>query len=125
MLLLLVDPACPMCRTSNDLFERVRAGAKANGIKVFAVSFGGKSSKEDFFSYARDFSDSEHVFYWDGDKKLISPALQQMVIPSFLLLNDRGVVLRRFPGGSKEPAIKSKMAEQILTETFQEKARLP
>lgn len=125
ILLLLVDPRCQMCRESADLFEQVQLDATSHGIEFLVASFGGPSSREEFFGYARTLCDSSHAFYWDGEKGLVSPAVQQMAVPSFLLLNQRGLVLRRFPGGSKDSVIRSRMAAQIIAETLHEKVSLP
>lgn len=124
-LLLLADPKCRMCRSSKDLFDRVRADANANGIEFFAVSFAGNSPKDEFFNYARGLCDPGNAFFSDEQKSLNGLALRQMVVPSFLLIDNRGIVVRRFPGGSKDAAIKDQMAAQILRESLEAKAHLP
>jgi hypothetical protein len=119
-----VDPRCEMCRFSEDLIEQVRSEAKLNEVKFFVVSFASDIPKERFFSYAKTLSKSDESYVWQGEKETLLPALQKMVIPSHLLINEQGTVLRAFPGSSREKTIRVEMAKEIISDTLAEKAKL-
>lgn len=120
----LINPKCGMCKRSADLIEQVRDEAKLHQVKFFMVSVASDISKEEFFEYAKTFGKLDGIYSWENEKELVLPALQKMVIPSFILVSEQGVVLRRFPGTSNEKTIRDQMARQIITETLAEKAKL-
>lgn len=124
ILLSLSDPRCEMCRLSADLIEQVESEAKLHKVNFFMVSVVSDIPTEEFFRYARKLHESEKTYLWQSEKELILPALQKMVVPSHLLINEKGIVLRRFPGSSRDKTIRVQMANQIIAETLAEKAGL-
>jgi hypothetical protein len=124
ILLSVSDPRCEMCRLSVDLIEQVETEAKLNQVKFFIVSLVPEVTKAEFFHYVKKLGKAEESYSWQGEKESILPALQKMVVPSHLLINEKGIVLRRFPGSSREKAIRVQMAKQIIAETLAEKASL-
>lgn len=124
ILLSIVDPNCRMCRVSEDLITQIQSEAKSNQIYYFMVSFAPQESSEKYFEYAETLSKSDKVYLWQGEKDDLSSALQKMVVPSHLLINEEGLIIRCFPGSSTDKAIRSQMANQIITEMLAEKAKL-
>jgi hypothetical protein len=124
ILLAVIDPRCKMCRRSADLMEQVQAEVRSHGVNFLIVSFVSDVQKEEFFAYAKTLCKADEIFLWEGEKELVLPALRKMVLPSHILINEEGIVLRRFPGSSNDKAIRDQMAKQIIAETLAEKANL-
>lgn len=124
ILLSIVDPNCQMCKVSQDLITQVQSEAESNQIYFAMVSFIPQANTEKYFNYAETLSKSDRVYLWQGEKDNLLPDLQKMVVPSHLLINEQGIILRRFPGSSKDKAIRNQMANQIITEMLAEKAKL-
>jgi hypothetical protein len=124
ILLSLVDPKCGMCKRSADLIEHVRNEAESHQVKFFLISVTPEVSNEEFLEYAKTFGDSVEIFSWRNEDGSLLPSLQKMVVPSFILVDENGVVLRRFPGSSNEITIRDQMGTQIINETLSEKAKL-
>ena len=124
ILLSVVDPKCEMCRLSTDLIQKVQRDAESHQVRFFIVSFVSKAPKEEFFRYANTICKSDGSYFWQGEKEQLLPALEKMVVPSQLLVNEKGTVLRRFSGSSTDKPVRDQMARQIITETLAEKAKL-
>ena len=113
-----------MCLVSTDLFERVRSEAKSNQIYFFIVSIAPEDRKEQFFDYAETLPKSDGIYWRQTETDELSDSLQKMVVPSHLLINEQGIILRHFPGSSSEKTIRDRMASQIITEMLEEKNNL-
>lgn len=124
ILLSIVDSKCWMCRTSQDLITQVQLAAKSYQIHYGMVSFVSRANSEEYFDYAETLSNSDEIYLWQGEKDSLSPTLQKMVVPSHLLVNEQGVILRSFPGSSADKEIRSQLANQIITEILSEKVKL-
>lgn len=124
ILLSIVDPKCKMCQASQDLIVQVQSEAKFNQIYSAVVSLSQPQNNKEYFDYADTLSKSDKTYLWEENKNTLSPALQKMVVPSHLLLNENGVILRRFPGGSSDKSIRIQMANQIISEMLLEKSKI-
>lgn len=124
ILLAVVDPNCEMCRMSADLINNVEREAESRGLTFFVVSFASTAPKEEFFTYADSVFKAAHSYYWEDRQLDPLPSLKKMVVPSHLLIDENGVILRRFPGSSADRLIRAEMATQIIREITQEQESL-
>ncbi len=115
---------CWMCPVSNDLFEYVKDNSLKNGIDYFLVSLGTNETSEEFFLYAGELNLTSQSYIWKENKNDINVNLQNIVVPSHILVNQDGIVLRRFPGSARDNEKRKQMANQTVYEILEEKEKI-
>lgn len=113
VLISFVNPRCKMCEDSKDLIKQVQLRSTSKNVQFGIVSLFPPSKKK-FFDYAKKLFGENRIYIWEGEQ--IPRSLREMVIPSHLLLDGDGIVLRRFPGSSLKTEIREQMANQIIEE---------
>jgi hypothetical protein len=119
-----VSSKCWMCSESSDLIEYVKTNCLKNGIDYYLVSLGTNETPDEFFSYASKLNLSSNSYIWGENKEDINLSLKSMVVPSHILVDGNGVVLRRFPGGRKEKEIRDQMGNETMDEILEEKTKI-
>lgn len=118
-----VSSKCWMCAESGDLFEYVKTNSLKNGVDYYLVSLGTNETPDEFFHYASTLNLTSDSYIWKENKEDINLSLQNMVVPSHILVNQDGVVLRRFPGSRKEKESREQMGNQTVDEILEEKEK--
>lgn len=118
-----VSSKCWMCAESSDLLEYVKTNSLKNGVDYHLVSLGTNETPEEFFNYTDKLNLSIDSYVWNENKDSINSSLQNMVVPSHILVNSDGKVLRGFPGSGKEKEQRDQMGNQTMDEILGEKAK--
>jgi peroxiredoxin len=118
-----VDENCRFSRLSMDQMEYIQTTAKSNGIDYLLVSFNLKISPTEFFDFAQSLNSSTKSFAWFGNESEMLASLPKMIVPSHLIINKTGEILRVFPGTDVEKQTRDRMANQIVAEMLEEKAK--
>lgn len=117
-----VDPDCGACKVAKDQISRVRDEIQSHDVQYIPVSFTSRDS-EKFFKLADSFGLSTNAFLWSDFNDLASESLQVMVVPSHLLIDSNGRILKKFEGTNKDRIVRMRMANQIIKEVLQEKEK--
>jgi hypothetical protein len=124
VMLVTVDPGCGACKVAADEMGDVQNRIEPLGIEYYPVSVtaSATSSKlpSDFFDYTDSFGLKTPGFLWANDEEQPLEQLFMMVMPSHLLVDCDGVVLRKWPGTDKSPQVRKRMANQIVADTVEE-----
>lgn len=118
-----VDENCRFSKMSVDQIDYIQTMAKSNGIDYLLVSFNLKNSPREFFDFAQSINFSAKSFAWFGNEDEMLASLPKMIVPSHLIINKNGEILRVFPGTDVEKQIRDQMANQIVAEMLEEKAK--
>jgi hypothetical protein len=74
-----------------------------------------------YFDYANSLELPAKTFVWNTDKTPLTKSLEGMVVPSHLLLNNKGVVLDKWPGTHTDPRARQEMIKQIVSDALKYK----
>ncbi|MBA2495110.1 MAG: hypothetical protein H0V31_10510 [Acidobacteria bacterium] len=80
------------------------------------VSFSQKLAHKELSQYLMERNLSADSFLWIGGVNNILPSINKMVLPSHILVDRQGEVIKTFPGTDKEKSVRERMANQIVNE---------
>ncbi|MDT5122936.1 MAG: hypothetical protein QOC96_2418 [Acidobacteriota bacterium] len=112
-----VNPDCPMCATARDEMIHLHNKLAAMNINYYLICFAPQTSPSDFFKYTDSLNVGAPSFLWNSEAGAPSESLFKMTSPSHLLLNTDGTVIRVWPGSYKEMSVRQRMAQQIIADT--------
>lgn len=112
-----VNPECPMCATARDEMIHIRNKLAAMNINYYLICFTPQAAPSDFFKYTDWLNVGASSFLWNSEAGAPSESLSQITSPSHLLLNMDGTVIRVWPGSYKEMSVRQRMAQQIIADT--------
>lgn len=118
IVLVSVNPACPMCRKATDEMNDLRE--KLTGMKLgyYVVCFESETPHFDFFKYSASLNVNAPSFLWNADGGPPPSSLFKMTNPSHLLLDSDGTVIRVWPGSYADKEVRDRMARQIIADTL-------
>ena len=124
IMLVTVDPECGACKVASDEMHDVQNRVQPLGIEYYPVSVtasitSSKSSAE-YFNYTDSFGFGTPGFLWANDEERPPEALFTMVVPSHLLLDRNGLIVRKWPGTDRSERLRRSMANQIVADTVAE-----
>ncbi|HEX8653156.1 MAG TPA: hypothetical protein VF708_20225 [Pyrinomonadaceae bacterium] len=131
-MLVIVDPACGACRGAADEMRDVSYRVAPEGVRSYLVSATGSMtsissaiprSPASFFQYAESLDTGAAGYLWDLNEGQPPEALAAMVLPSHILVDRNGVIVRKWPGTNRNQAVRKKMANQIVADTIEELSR--
>lgn len=120
IMLVTVDPNCGACQTAADEIRDVHRRIKEFGVPSYLVSFTSSNPPSEFFRYTNAFGVQTPAFLWDMTEKKPPELLYTMVLPSHLLVDSNGVVIRKWVGTDKQQLTRRKMANQIVADVSNE-----
>jgi peroxiredoxin len=123
LLLGIVDPDCGACKLAKDQITWVQEGVQSKNVEYILVSFTSTNS-EKFFKYTDSFGFPTNAFLWSDFNNTQSDSLQAIVVPSHILIDSSGRILKRFPGTNAERYVRRNMASQIIKEVLEEKDKI-
>lgn len=112
-----VDDQCGMCQIAANEIRYIYDRLADSGIRYYIVSFTSHEPSS-FFGFIDSLGIDISAFMW---AKEISPPpepLFTMVVPSHLMIDRTGIVIRKWPGASEDKSIRERMANQIINDTF-------
>ena len=126
VMVVLVDPECGACKAASDEMRDVRNRIARTGIGYYPVSITARQSPSEFLEYTDSLGIHEPALLWQNQDEAAPASLFRMVLPSHLLFDNTGVILRKWPGTDKSPHVRRRMANQIVADTVEElKRRTP
>jgi hypothetical protein len=118
IVLVVVNPECAMCRVASDEMRNLRERLGSEDIKYYVVAFESENPNIDFFRYGDSLGVGAPSFLWDEAAGAAPLSVLTMTMPSHLLLNSDGTVIRVWPGSSNETAVRDRMTHQILADAL-------
>ena len=115
LMIVVVSPECGLCKVATDETRYVRDQIKPLGIPYYVVSFVPSDNPTGFFEYCDSLRLGVPEFLWTKEQPLTS--LSTMVIPSHLLLDRNGVIVRTWPGSNDDKTFRVRMGNQIVADT--------
>lgn len=115
LMVVAVSPECGMCGVAADEMRYVRDQIAARGIPYYVVSFIPLDNPAGFFKYCDSLGLGVPEFLWTKEQPLAS--LSNMAVPSHLLLDKDGVIIRTWPGSNDDKAFRIRMGNQIVADT--------
>ncbi|HXG90827.1 MAG TPA: hypothetical protein VNN73_00465 [Blastocatellia bacterium] len=112
MLLAAVKSECGMCRIATDAMRYIREEVGQAGIRYYIAVLNPASSSSGF-EYIDSLGIDVPAFLWNGEPESIPE-----VVPYHLLLDQAGVIIKRWPGSNQDKAIRDRMANQIVIDTL-------
>lgn len=125
VLLVSVNPECRMCKNFVDEMQYLRQHILPLGTQYYAVSFTTSNSPADFQQYAKALGFDSPAFQWLKEAPVPPALVTEMTIPSHLLVDGTGTVIRVWSGSNADAEIRQRMGGQIvedslvITETLQ------
>ena len=118
IMIALVDPHCPACKAAAEELNGISNRLERSGIPYFRLML--TRDKEGLAINPTDPSleSSKSFFVWRTDLRQAPPSLDDMVVPSHLLIRNDGVVIDKWPGTHRNSLIRERMANQITTEAL-------
>jgi hypothetical protein len=120
IMVVLVDPTCGACKAATDEMHDVRNRIARSGIKYYPASVTTHQSAGQFVEYTRSLGIRAPALLWQRQEEAPPEALFTMVLPSHLLLDANGLIVRKWPGTDQSANVRERMANQIVTETAAE-----
>ncbi|HVF55605.1 MAG TPA: hypothetical protein VM934_05620 [Pyrinomonadaceae bacterium] len=117
LMLATVEPECGAVRAARDEMRVVHDHLERIGVKYKLLSLTASGHPADFFAYSDSLGIDAPAFMLQPGGPQPLPSLSSMVIPSHILVDRNGVVLRKWPGTSQSSAIRQRMANQIVADT--------
>jgi hypothetical protein len=120
VMVVLVDPNCGACKAATDEMHDIRNRIAASGIRYYAASVTTLQPSAQFVEYTMSLGIRSPAFLWQRQDETPPESLFTMVLPSHLLLDANGLIVRKWPGTDQSANVREKMANQIVKETVAE-----
>ena len=101
---------------SADQMEYLQQSIQSKDCYYAVVSFSQKLSNHDLTEYLEKRNIFADSFIWTDGADQILPSINKMVLPTHILVDRSGNVLKTFPGTDKEKSGRERMVNQILKE---------
>lgn len=119
-MLVLVDPACAAGKAVSEELTLVRESVNKFGIKTYFVCVTSLTSATNLSEYTESLAPQVPAYAWSDREVLPPEKLYLMVVPSHILIDKAGVIIRKWPGTSRDESVRRSMAEQITADTLAE-----
>lgn len=124
ILITVLDPECGACRAAGDQINYLERQIKSLDFGYAVVSFSRKLSHKELSLFLTTQNIFTEPFLWTDETGNILPSIKKMVLPTHILIDKQGRVIKTFPGTSNERAIRERMTNQILEEIRSETIKL-
>lgn len=118
-LISIVDPECFACQTASDQMKYINEKLANSGVNYAVVSFSQKLTNEKLSEYVQSLGFGADSFIWADKNENILPSINTMVLPTHILIDNEGNVIKTYPGTDKEKSTRDRMANQIVKEILQ------
>ena len=115
-MLVSVNSQCGMCSIAKDQMLRLRSELSSKGLNYYVLFFATQTPESDF-QYADALNLGAQTFVWNGNSGPPPEDVFKMAVPSHLLINSDGTVIRVWPGSYDDKSVRDRMAQQILADT--------
>lgn len=117
-MLVLVDPACAAGKAVSEELTLVRESVNKFGIKTYFVCVTSLTSASKLSEYTESLATQVPAYAWSDTVVLPPEKLYMMVVPSHILIDKAGVIIRKWPGTSRDESVRRSMAERITADTL-------
>jgi hypothetical protein len=124
ILLSVLDPECGACGMARDQMKFLQENLANKDVDYFIISFSQKLSPIELSRYTKSMNLAVSTYSWAGNYKDIIPSINKMVLPSHILVDAKGNVIKTFPGTDNQKSVRDKMVYQIIKEIIEEKSKL-
>jgi hypothetical protein len=114
ILFAVVDPECPYCKISSDIYERLREHVDITQVQYVPVIFAAKFQNSDLTSYSHSLG-FPTAFRWNQNSTP-SEIFERMPTPAHILVDNHGLVLRIWFSSSPDKSVRDRMADQIVSD---------
>jgi len=123
ILLSVVDSECGASKISKDQMKFLEDNLKDIDVDYYVISFSQKLSPSELSQFVKSMDLSSRPFLWTKGYENTLPSINKMVLPSHILTDSKGNIIKTFPGTSNEKFIRQRMANQIVGEVSAEKIK--
>lgn len=116
ILLSIVDSDCGACKVARDQINWIQKGIKESEVEYIFVSFTSKMPFDKFLDYTQNHYQSTNLFLWKDNSSPSPKSLSTTVVPSHILIDSDGKILKTFLGTHKDRSTRKKMADYIIKE---------
>jgi hypothetical protein len=116
ILLSVVDPECGASLVASDQMEYIQRNVEKNDVGYVVISFSQKLTPEGLIEYVRSLGLSTDTYLWTGRYEDLLPAIKEMIMPTHILIDSQGNVIKSFSGTDREAHVRERMANQIVKE---------
>jgi peroxiredoxin len=117
-ILAFVDPRCGICEYAYDQMRFVNKNAKRAGVGYYTVSVTASTATPDlkaltpseFFQYTDSISVGAPAFLWDAADERPPDKLYSMSVPSHVLIDRNGTIIRKWLGTDQQESVRKRMA---------------
>jgi len=117
VLIAAVDPQCKMCKIAADQIIYVSNAVAEVGVPYYFASFTSSVSAPEFFAFTDSAPIHVPSFFWPVGTQGPPERLFRMTVPSHMLIDRSGTIIRLWPGSSNEKTVRDRMANQIIADT--------
>jgi hypothetical protein len=117
IMIVLIDPHCGACKRATDQMLEVKEQISEYGINHYVVMIAKKEEATKYYDYANTLALGSEAYVGIIAENQPPKSLREMVVPSHLLLDSKGVVLKTWVGTNQDKVIRQKMAYQIVYDT--------
>lgn len=117
----LVDPNCSACAASKDQIFAVRDAIATSTIYYCVLMLPNDVASKEHSEFA-NLLDLQDRAYFASARNKSNEALAMMVVPSHLLLDANGTVLKKWPGTDRNRDVRASMAKQIVADALSQLA---
>ncbi|MCO6511012.1 MAG: hypothetical protein J5I65_09470 [Aridibacter famidurans] len=125
LVLLVFDRECGACRLAGDQSSYLRESLEKQGVGFGIISFSQRTTHARLSRYVDSFDSDASTYVWTKGASTIPLSIRKMVVPSYILVNRDGWVIKTFPGTDKNSAVREKMINQIIKEATMENLKPP
>lgn len=118
-MLIVVATECAASRAARDEMQLVCSQVLSQGIPCKLVSFTDAQRTNDLVKLTNSLNLNADTFTWEDDTHKVPEKLLNMVVPSFLLIDQSGIIVAKWPGTDQRKSVRNRMAAQIVSDTNQ------
>ena len=78
----------------------------------------GHGEREEFYSYADSLGIDAPRLLWSEQKVTAQGSLSTMAVPSHVLVDRNGIILRKWIGSNQDKSIRQRIATQVISDTW-------
>jgi hypothetical protein len=119
-MLVLVDAECAAGKAVSEQLTTIQTSVNKIGVEYYFVCVTSLTSATKFSQYTQSLSPQARSYVWADTETSPPQKLYTMVVPSHILIDTNGAIIRKWPGTSRDEDIRRIMSDQITADTLAE-----
>lgn len=116
ILLGIIDSDCGACLVAKDQIKLIQEGIENLEVEYVFVSFTSNKTSDEFSNYVKANYQSTNSFLWENISLPSPKSLSTAVVPSHILIDSNGTILKTFVGTDRDDSTRKRMANKIIKE---------